>query len=346
MAKEIAVVSKKELTAYVNQACTKFGIAPQGLAPAEIEAFGIICDTMNLSPLKREVYAIPYTDHKKGITTLQIVVGYEVYLKRAIRSGKLKGYKVRTEGTLKTEQITKWNKLVDVKRGDFKAIITINVAGWDHPFEWEVEWNEYTQDNSMWNSKPATMLKKVAMAQGFRLAFPDEIDGLPYTSDEMPDRQPVTEMAAQATEEKPKPKAKTKKVDAKAKPIKAEVTPEVEIPEYEEETVQAQAEPKPEDAPIPEEVPVEAPAEAEVQDEIQKALIQKISTATTEAELATLCKDFSQENEVKINGTPELKAIYTAAKYFIVNTDETECCLGGIMYEREIGSLALTLSPM
>lgn len=343
MAKEIAVVTKKELTAYVNQACQKFGIAPQGLAPAEIEAFGIICDTMNLSPLKREIYAIPYTDKKKNITTLQIVVGYEVYLKRAIRSGKLKGYKVRTEGKLEDKSITnRWGKQIDVKRGDFKAIITINVAGWDHPFEWEVEWNEYTQDNSMWNSKPATMLKKVAMAQGFRLAFPDEIDGLPYTSDEMPDRQPVTEMAQPVTEAKPKKKVTPKK----ATPIKNEVKPELEIPEYEEETVDVQAEVKPEDIPVPEEVPVEAPSIESVENEIQNALVQAIAPAKTEAELASICQAFSKENDVKINGTPELKAVYSAAKYFITNPDETECCLGEVMYEREVGSLALTLNAI
>ena len=39
----------------------------------------------------------------------------------------------------------------------------------------------------MWASKPYTMIKKVAIAQGFRLAFPDEIGGMPYTADELPD---------------------------------------------------------------------------------------------------------------------------------------------------------------
>ena len=31
------------------------------------------------------------------------------------------------------------------------------------------------------------MLKKVATAQGFRLCFPEEFGGMPYTSDELPD---------------------------------------------------------------------------------------------------------------------------------------------------------------
>ena len=33
---------------------------------------------------------------------------------------------------------------------------------------------------------PNFMLKKVAIAQGFRLAFPDELGGLPYLAEELP----------------------------------------------------------------------------------------------------------------------------------------------------------------
>jgi hypothetical protein len=45
--------------------------------------------------------------------------------------------------------------------------------------------SEYNTGKSLWASKPITMLKKVAMAQAFRLAFPDELGGMPYTSDEL-----------------------------------------------------------------------------------------------------------------------------------------------------------------
>jgi hypothetical protein len=52
-----------------------------------------------------------------------------------------------------------------------------------------VYWSEYTQDNSMWFSKPRTMLKKVAIGQGFRLCFPDELGGMGYLEEEVPGHQ-------------------------------------------------------------------------------------------------------------------------------------------------------------
>lgn len=35
------------------------------------------------------------------------------------------------------------------------------------------------------------MIKKVAMAQGFRLCFSDELGGIPYTKEEMPEQETI-----------------------------------------------------------------------------------------------------------------------------------------------------------
>ena len=53
----------------------------------------------------------------------------------------------------------------------------------------------------MWKEKPVTMIKKVAIVQGFRMAFPDEFGGMPYTAEELPD-----EMTKPA---EPKPQTKS-----------------------------------------------------------------------------------------------------------------------------------------
>ena len=50
------------------------------------------------------------------------------------------------------------------------------------------------EPNKFWASKPITMIKKVAISQAFRLAFPDEFDGLPYTSDEVVDQERVIDI--------------------------------------------------------------------------------------------------------------------------------------------------------
>jgi hypothetical protein len=132
------------------------------------------------------------------------VTGYEVYLKRAERLNVLDGWRTWTEGTLErrkeqktitckdkqTGQQKSFVKEIDVWRGELKACIEIMRRDWSKPFYHEVFFEEYTQDNQMWNTKPRTMIKKVVVAQGFRLAFPDEMGGMPYSSDEMPDEMP------------------------------------------------------------------------------------------------------------------------------------------------------------
>jgi phage recombination protein Bet len=124
------------------------------------------CVMHNLNPFKREVYAIPYKDN------FNIIIGYEVYLKTAEKSGMLNGWSVKTEGKITDRSL--------------KAVVKIHRKDWVEPLIHEVWFIEYMQENKMWKSKPITMIKKVAIAQAFRLAFPANLGGLPYTADEMP----------------------------------------------------------------------------------------------------------------------------------------------------------------
>jgi phage recombination protein Bet len=117
----------------------------------------------NLNPLKREVHFIPYNGD------IRIVVGYEVYLKRAEKSGKLDGWKVDIEGA----------------GSNMKAVVTIHRKDWQKPFTHEVFLLEARQGTPLWMKMPRFMLKKVAIAQAFRLAFPEELGGLPYMPEEV-----------------------------------------------------------------------------------------------------------------------------------------------------------------
>jgi phage recombination protein Bet len=121
-----------------------------------------IAKSYGLNPFKREIHIIKY-----GSAPAQVVVGYEVYLKRAERTGNLNGWKVSVSEDKQT------------------ADITIHRKDWDKPFEWTVYRSEFDKGQANWKSMPAFMLKKVAMAQGFRLCFPDEMGGLPYLPEEI-----------------------------------------------------------------------------------------------------------------------------------------------------------------
>jgi len=141
-----------------------------------------LCSSFGLNPFLREIHGLVHWNKDKNRHDLTIVVGYEVYLKRAIRTGKVKGWRVWTTG--------------DGRK--LKAHILIRRSDWAEPFYHEVDFEEYAKYvfdkresgyrlTTFWKSKPRTMLKKVVMAQGFRLCFPDqdEIAGLPYAEDEI-----------------------------------------------------------------------------------------------------------------------------------------------------------------
>lgn len=145
-----ALASEQEITLFLNQ-----------------------CNMFQLNPFKREIYLIKYSQRDPA----NFVVGYEVYLKRADRSQKWDGISFGTEGT--GETMTAWCK---VYRKD-----------WKEPLFHQVDFEEYAQRkgsgelNTFWKRKPKTMLKKVVIAQGLRMAFPDEFAGMPYIVEEMND---------------------------------------------------------------------------------------------------------------------------------------------------------------
>ncbi len=146
---------------------------------AEIAKAIALAKRLGLDPIRKEVHFVPY----RG--SLQLIVGYAEYIKRAERSGKLNGWNIETGKD-------------DI---DIFAEISIYRKDWEHPLKWRVYLNEVRKDTPSWKSMPLFMLRKVAIAQGFRLAFPEEIAELPYTEDEMAtaeveDKQTISEAQA------------------------------------------------------------------------------------------------------------------------------------------------------
>jgi phage recombination protein Bet len=149
-----------------------FGLAKK-LLPEEVRQFtGIACE-FQLNPFKREIYCVAYGDGQ--YRTCSIIVGYEVYIKRAERTGKVDGWKAWVEG----------------EGENLKAKLEIYRKDWQHPFTHEVYWREAVQKKktgditSFWQKMPKFQLKKVAISQGFRMCFPDELGGLPYDGAEL-----------------------------------------------------------------------------------------------------------------------------------------------------------------
>lgn len=139
------------------------------LMPNEQAQFLAISKTFNLNPWKREVYAVAYGSGDKR--KLSIIVGYEVYLRRAEEFPQYDGYETTFAG----------------EGANMCCTCKVYRKDRNHPTGATVFLREYTQNNQMWNSKPRVMLEKVAIATAMRRAFPSEFNGMPYIADELPD---------------------------------------------------------------------------------------------------------------------------------------------------------------
>lgn len=143
-----------------------------------------LCQARNLNPFLRDVYLIKYDKTKPA----QMVVGKDAFTKKAEDHPKFDGYKAGIivknpdslngldyrEGTflLKGEELL--GGWAEVYRTDRKAT----------PYKMAVSMKEYSTGKSNWDLKPATMIRKVALVQALREAFPSEFSGM-YDQDEI-----------------------------------------------------------------------------------------------------------------------------------------------------------------
>ena len=141
----------------------------------EIIMFMQLCKYQKINPFLREAYLIKY----KGKPSV-IVTGKDLHLKRARRNPDYKGHKAWVEGNMP----------------DLKGIAEVYVKDYQTPIRVEVDYAEYVQKhydektkswvvNQNWKKMPRTMLRKVALVQALREAFPEDMSGL-YCPEEMP----------------------------------------------------------------------------------------------------------------------------------------------------------------
>ena len=133
----------------------------------EVMMFMALCRYQNLNPFLREAYLIKY-----GTEKATIVVGKETFLKRAVKNPKYRGH----ETGIDDEGKVAWAK--------------VYVEGYVVPICCEVDFEEYVgrkrdgSINRMWKEKGRTMLKKVALVQALREAFPEDFGGM-YSPEEI-----------------------------------------------------------------------------------------------------------------------------------------------------------------
>lgn len=140
-----------------------------------------LCQARNLNPFLRDAYLIKYDKTKPA----QMVVGKDAFTKKAEDHPKFAGYKAgiivdtgaeleHREGTFIMKGETLLGGWAEVYRSDRAAT----------PYKMSVPLNEYSTGKSNWVAKPATMIRKVALVQALREAFPSDFSGM-YDQAEM-----------------------------------------------------------------------------------------------------------------------------------------------------------------
>lgn len=157
----------------------------------EVKLFIALCSAQKLNPFIKEAYLIKY-----GSNAATMVVSKDVYQKRADKHPDYKGKKA---GIIVLNQKGE----IDYRVGTFYISgVEKIVGGWcevyrkdREPERVEVSLDEYIgrkKDgtiNAQWSGKPATMIRKVAVAQCLREAFSTEFQGL-YIPEEMNVEEP------------------------------------------------------------------------------------------------------------------------------------------------------------
>ena len=145
----------------------------------EIAMFLALCINQNLNPFIKDVYLIKY-----GTAPAQMIVAKDTFIKRADSLPNYQGFEA---GIL----VKKDNGDIEKREGSFRLSDEILVGGWATVFRKDrkphynsVGMIEYNKKKSTWLTMPATMIRKVALVQALREAYPQDFQGM-YDQAEM-----------------------------------------------------------------------------------------------------------------------------------------------------------------
>lgn len=165
----------------------------------EVMAFIAKCQARRLNPLAGDAYMTAYQNRRTGKVETSVIVSKDYFIRTATQQPGFDGIRAGVVvASKRTGQLT--YREGSIVGGKSESL----VGGWaevydkgrSHPSRAEVSLAEYDQHKSLWTSKPATMIRKVALVQALREAYPVAYGGL-YDSAEMPDGDVAVSVAHQ-----------------------------------------------------------------------------------------------------------------------------------------------------
>lgn len=165
------------------------------LTQRDVVNFMATCRALGANPYTRDVYLVKYGNDGDA----QIIAGKNYYTRVAAAMESFDGMRAgivviandggieHREGTIVLPGETLaggWAEVFDKR--------------WKVPTRAEVALSEYNTGKSLWRSKPATMIRKVALVQALREAYPDRFAGT-YDAAEMPEPQQAQAVEAEVS---------------------------------------------------------------------------------------------------------------------------------------------------
>lgn len=182
------------------------------ITDTEAMSFIFVCRSMGLNPFSPgEVSCVKF-----GSEPATVIVGKDTFLKRAKKDPNFAGFQAgiivedNETGGLTEREGAFYNPAVENILGGWAKVF---VKGYDVPFYTSVPFAEYVgkkkggEVNSQWSTRPATMIRKVALAHALKEAFPEQNAGMnvqeeiPEVSDMVLDTNAVVVPEEEVTEE-------------------------------------------------------------------------------------------------------------------------------------------------
>lgn len=167
----------------------------------DVYSFMMQCRARGLNPLAKDCYMTSYRN-RDGSTSVSVIVSKDYFVRTATKQPDYDGCRAGVvvgvvAGPQKGEIVYREGCLVVPKRdrllGGWAEVFSKNRT---HPSRAEVSLEEYDQHRSLWKTKPATMIRKVALVQAIREAYPEQFGGV-YDGSEMPEHPAPVEVDAE-----------------------------------------------------------------------------------------------------------------------------------------------------
>jgi phage recombination protein Bet len=188
---ELAVKQKNEIAYQAGDNEVKLSIGAvkkylvrgkSDITDSEAYMFMALCQHTKLNPFLNDIYLLKYSSSDPATP----IIGKGGYLKRAEGHKSYNGYQA---GIIVVDR----NGNIEERQGSFMLKGETLVGGWANVarsdcangFYNSVALEEYDKNMNQWKTRKCTMIRKVALVQSLREAFPNEFQGT-YAEEEMP----------------------------------------------------------------------------------------------------------------------------------------------------------------